>query len=143
MLLWCAGCISCTIWKNPPKGWAGATGGEQLERQFWKEVSQQHWSAVHRHLATNFTLSTPAGFFGPDEAIAHWKQLELADYSLGNFKIEPNGADVVVAYTLTLRGTKGGQPVASDPAYVISVWQEIGTRWLLIAQSTHPASPEP
>jgi hypothetical protein len=131
------------MWKNPPRGWAGATGGEQLERQFWKDVADQHWSGLQRHLASKFTLTTPEGFFGADQALEHWKQLELQDYSLGNFKVEPNGADVVVSYTLTLRGTRAGQPMSSAPTYVMSVWQEVGPRWLLIARSTHPASPQP
>ena len=114
-----------------------------MERQFWKDVADQHWSALRRHMASNFTLTTPAGFFGADQALEHWKQLELQDYSLGDFKIQPNGADVVVSYTLTLRGTRAGQPVAMDPTYVMSVWQEVGPRWLLIARSTHPANPQP
>jgi hypothetical protein len=130
-----AGSVSCTIWKNPPRGWAGATGGEQLERQLWKEISQQHWSSVQRHMATNFILAVPSGFHGSNEAVEYWKQLALKDYSLGNFQVQPNGADITVTYTITA-ATPG---VEQDPVYVMSVWQEVGSRWLLMAQSVHPA----
>ncbi len=146
LLLLSGGCFSCTIWKNPPRGWGGATGGEQLERQLWKEISQQHWSSVQRHLASNFTLTTPAGFYGPKEALEFWKQLQLQDYSLGNFQLQPNGADVTVAYTISVSGSNGsgdGPASGGVPAYVMSVWQEVGTRWLLIAQSMHPARKTP
>jgi hypothetical protein len=139
----CAGCLSCTIWENPPKGWAGATGGEQLERQLWREIAQQNWPEVERHLATNFTLAVPNGFLGPGEAMQYWKQLQLQDYSLGDFKIKPNGADVTVAYTAVVHGTRQGEPVSADPMHVMSLWQEVGGRWVLIAQSVHPAQPAP
>jgi hypothetical protein len=94
-------------------------------------------------MATNFTLTTPAGFYGPKEALQYWKQLELQDYSLGDFQLQPNGADVTVAYTMTMRGGNGAQALTANPAHVMSIWQEVGTRWLLIAQSMHPAKTTP
>ena len=39
---------SCNLWKNPPKGWAGATGGEQLERLLWDEIKAKNWAELDK-----------------------------------------------------------------------------------------------
>ena len=44
LVAWAA---ACSMWKNPPKGWAGATGGEQLERLLWEEVKAKNWKVEY------------------------------------------------------------------------------------------------
>ena len=82
----------CTMWKNPPKGWAGATAGEQLERLWWKDVKAKDWKELDKHLASTFTAVTPAGTYSREEFLEQLKGLELADYSLGEFNAQLKGS---------------------------------------------------
>jgi hypothetical protein len=134
--LLCCASISCTIWENPPKGWAGATGGEHLDRMLWQEIARQNWGELRKHLAENFSLTTSSGSFGPEQALEHWRQLGIQEYSLGEFQVKPNGPDMVVIYTMT----RAGSPQTER---VMSVWQEVGPRWILIAHSALPAQQQP
>ncbi len=139
VMLGCAAWLSCTIWEKPPKGWAGATGGEQLERMFWQEVAARNWTELERHLAPNFTSVASGGIHDRASSLERWRGLRLEDYSLGDFKVEPNGSDLVVTYTLHVRGTMDGRPLPSGPMHMMSVWQQVKRGWILISHSCTPA----
>ena len=73
----------CTMWKNPPKGWAGATAGEQLERQWWKDVKAKDWKELDKHLASTFTAVTPAGSDFPGGFLAAVVGVGVGGFFLG------------------------------------------------------------
>ena len=99
----------CTVWKDKPaKAFSQATGGEDLERVFWREVKAKNWKEVGYSLAANFVAITPAGQLDRVATLERLKQLELKDYSLGDFQTELNGNTFVVTYTLTVRGKRNG-----------------------------------
>ena len=56
----------CTMWREHPGStkWTDATGGEGLERSFWKEVKDKKWNELGRHMAGNFI----GGIAGPGPA---------------------------------------------------------------------------
>ncbi len=126
---------SCSLWKNAPKGWNGATGGEQLERLFWDEIKAKNWAELEKHLAPMFVANSPDATRDRAGAIEHWKQFDLQSVSLGDVQVQAAGADFVVTSTLTVTGTVGGKPFAAQPIHAMSVWQQVSKGWIIIAHT--------
>lgn len=127
---------ACTFYgHHPARAFSEATGGEDLERVFWKEVKEEYWTEVDRVLASNYLGTTPAETLDRAAALAQYQQWRLKNYSLGDVRTELNGPTVVVTYTITLVGSAGSQPLPSAPLRMMSVWQEQKTGWVMIAHS--------
>ena len=124
-LLVALACTSaCTIAPEVKKpNWTQATGGEHYERLFWDSVTQ-----------------TPDTVRNKQQVMEHIRQIDLADYSLGEIQVEPNGADVIVTYTITLHGTIAGHPLPTDPERMMTVWQQGKKGVQMIAHATMPTS---
>jgi hypothetical protein len=128
----------CTMFGEHPAGkFAEATGGEGLERVFWKSVAAGNWTEVDRILASNYSGVTASGTLDKSAALAQYRQWQLKDYSLGDLKTELNGTSMVVTYAITLNGTAGAQPLPSTPQRMMSVWQQQKSGWIEIAHSTN------
>ena len=135
----------CTFYgEHPARALSDATGGEGLERVFWKDVRSAKWVEVERSLASNYTGISPAGTFDRDATIERYHQWELKDFSIGDLKTELNGNTVVVTYTITLNGTVKGnagartgvsEPLPSTPQRMMTVWQQQKKAWVAIAHS--------
>lgn len=139
---WLAVCLllmlaGCTVWgEHPVQHWTDATGGEGLERNFWKEVKAGNWGELERHVAGNYVWLSPEGSLDRAAALDHLKHLQLADFSLGDFKVELNASALVVTYTITMNGSFNGQPVPSSAVQMMTVWQQQKSGWMAIAHST-------
>ncbi len=128
--------LACTIAKErPPRAFADATGGEALERIFWKEIQAGNWTEIERVLASNYMGMTPAGALDRATTLEQYRQWKLADFAIGDLKTEMNGPTFVVTYTLTLNGTVGGQPLPSAPQHMMTVWHQLKSGWMVIAHS--------
>ena|SRR5437868_13254541 len=128
---------ACTMWReHPVSKWTDATGGEGLERSFWKEVKNKNWIELERHLASNYIYVTPEeGRLNRAAALANLQQLQLDDYALGDLQAELNGETLVVTYSITTRGRFAGQPLPSEPVRMMTVWQRQKSGWMTIAHS--------
>jgi hypothetical protein len=131
---------ACTFYgDHPARAFSEATGGEGLERVFWKEVQSANWVEVERVLASNYSGVTPGGTLDRSATIEQYHQWRLKDYALGDLKTELNGNTVVVTYTITLNGTLNGtggsQPLPSAPLHMMTVWQQQKKGWVAIAHS--------
>ena len=51
----------CTMWREHPGSskWTDATGGEGLERSFWREVKDKKWKELEQHIAGNYIAVSP------------------------------------------------------------------------------------
>ncbi|MGA3102919.1 MAG: DUF4440 domain-containing protein [Terriglobales bacterium] len=130
----------CTFFKEAPaKSMSQTTGGEGMERVFWKNVQAGNWVEVDRAIASNYSSETPSGELDRDAAIAQYRSWQLKDCSLGELKTELNGTTIVVTYTITLNGTvngsSGSQPLPSTPQHMMTVWQQQKAGWVEIAHS--------
>lgn len=129
----------CTMFKErPANSFAEATGGEGLERVFWKSVAAANWTEVERVLASNYAGMTASGTLDKAAAVEQYRQWQLKEYSLGDLKTELNGSTIVVTYTITLNGSAGGNggaPLPSGPQRMMSVWQQQKSGWIEIAHS--------
>jgi hypothetical protein len=127
----------CSVWReHAVSNWTDVTGGESLERNFWKEVKAKNWNELSRHLAGNYiSVTAEEGRMDRAAALEHFKPLQLDDYSLGDFQVELNGQTLVVTYTITMRGSYGGQPLPSVPIRMMTVWEQQNAGWMAIAHS--------
>jgi outer membrane biogenesis lipoprotein LolB len=129
---------ACTLWREHPASnkWADATGGEGLERSFWKEVKDKKWSELEHHIASNYVaVSAQGGRLDKAAAFAQIQQLQLDNYTLGDVQAEMNSDTFVVTYTIAMRGTFAGQPLLTEPLRMMTVWQKQKAGWLAIAHS--------
>ncbi len=130
--------IGCTMWNKPVSGWKGATGGEQIEQLFWKDVQAKNWQEVDRHLADTFTATGPAGPLDRVSFMNSLQQSGISEVSLSDCKVQTNGADLVVACTVHARSAQA--PAAAFSS--LSVWQQLKKGWVLVAHAQSPlASP--
>src|ERR1017187_3507800 len=132
---------ACTFYgDHPARALSEATGGEGLERVFWKDVQAANWVEVERALASNYAGVTPGGTLDRSAALEQYHGWQLKDYALGDLKTELNGTTIVVTYTITLNGvtsngTAGSQPLPSAPQHMMTVWQQQKAGWVVIAHS--------
>jgi uncharacterized protein DUF4440 len=131
---------ACTFYGDrPARAFSEATGGEGLERVFWKEVQAANWVQVDRSLASNYAGVTPAGTLDRAATIEQYHAWQLKDYALGDLQTELNGTTIVVTYTITLHGTFNGaggtQPLPTAPQHMMTVWQQQKAGWVAIAHS--------
>jgi Domain of unknown function (DUF4440) len=132
---------ACTFYgEHPARSMAEATGGEGLERVFWKNVQAANWVEVERALASNYAGVTPGGTLDRSATLEQYRQWQLKDYALGDLQTELNGITIVVTYTITLdgvasNGTGGSQPLPSAPQHMMTVWQQQKAGWVVIAHS--------
>ncbi len=126
---------SCSLWKNAPKGWSGATGGEQLERLFWDEIKAKNWPELQKHLAPLFVANSPDATRDQAAAIENWKRYDLQSVSLAEVQVHTAGVDFVVTSTVTLAGTIDGKPIPPQPVRSMTVWQQVSKGWVVIAHS--------
>jgi len=80
---------ACTFYgEHPARALSEATGGEGLERVFWKNVQAANWVEVERALASNYAGVTPGGMLDRAATIEQYRQWQVKDYSLGGLKTE-------------------------------------------------------
>ncbi len=127
---------ACTVYRDhPPRVFADATGGEDLEQVFWKHIKAGNWVEVERALASNYVGLTPAGPLDRTTTLDRYRKWKLKHYALGDLKTELNGSTIVVTYTISLSGTAGEQALPSAPQHMMSVWQQQKAGWVQIAHS--------
>jgi len=124
----CAGEPKHPTWKN-------ATGAEQHERLMWQAIHDKDWTNVERHLSPTFTGVTADGrMFDRAGWLEQWRSSEMREFSLGEVQTQPEGTDMKVAYILQLRASARAQ-LPSSSLRVVSIWQEVKSRWMLTAMS--------
>lgn len=126
---------ACTLWKNPAKGWAGATGGEQFERLMWNDIKEKNWDNLQKHLEPNFVATSPTARYDKAAAIERWKGYELQSVYLADVQVQTSGADFVVTATLTVTGTANGKPLPAEPMKTMTVWQQVSKGFVAVAHS--------
>jgi Domain of unknown function (DUF4440) len=127
---------ACTFYgDHPARAFSEATGGEGLERVFWKQVQAANWKEVERALASNYIGTAPSGSLDRETTLAQYRESHLKDYSLGDLRTELNGSTIVVTYSIALNGTAGSQPLPSTPQHMMTVWQQQKAGWVVIAHS--------
>jgi hypothetical protein len=131
---------ACTFYgEHPARAMSETTGGEGMERVFWKNLQASNWVEVERALASNYMGTAPTGPLDRAAALDQYRSWQLKDYAIGDLKTEMNGTTFVVTYTITLngiaKGTAASQPLPSAPQHMMTVWQQQKAGWVVIAHS--------
>jgi hypothetical protein len=132
------GLSGCTVYgeKKPPT-LKSTTSAEQYERIFWSTVKAKKWERLPGMLATNVMYNAGGKVLNKDQVLSYLQGLNLADFTITNMVVKPNGVDMSLSYTLQL--SPAGGPVQTLTA--ISVWQQVAQGWILIAHAEQPQSP--
>jgi hypothetical protein len=143
--LWCfvslvAGFCSLAGCAGEPKhpAWKNATGAEQNERLMWQSIQGKDWANVERHLSPTFIGVVADGrMFDRAGWLQHWQGAQILEFSLGEMQVHPEGADMKVTYIFHVQASAIGPP-SSSGFRVVSIWQDVKSRWLLSATSITP-----
>lgn len=131
VLAGCAGAPKHPTWKN-------ATGAEQHERLMWQSIQGKDWANVQRHLSPTFIGVTADGrMFDRAGWLQQWQSVQVREFSLDDVQVQPDGADMKVTYIFHVQGAAIG-PLPSAGLRVISIWQDVKSRWMLSATSITP-----
>jgi hypothetical protein len=126
---------SCTIYSKPKSGFTGATGGEQLERQFWNDIKTKDWKDLGPRLAPSFTFSSATGARDRAASLELWKSWSLESVAVSDLQVQSAGADFVVTANVTFTGTRGSQQPSSQPIHTMTVWQQVSKGFVAVAHS--------
>jgi hypothetical protein len=124
------------MWREPAvHTWRTATGGEHYENLMWQEIKAGNWEQVERRLGGTFVSLSPSGRRDRAAFLEALRQLRLEEFHISDFNVRPAGADMVVTYTVRLRGAFAGRPLPAQPLRMMTVWQQVGAAWLVVAHA--------
>ena len=132
------GLSGCTIFgekKNPTL--KSTTSAEQYERLFWSAVKAKNWQQLPGMLAANVMYSVAGKVLSKDQVVPYLQGLNIADFTISNMVVKPNGVDMTLSYTLQF--ASGNGPLQTSTA--VSVWQQAAQGYILIAHAQQPQSP--
>src|ERR1700677_2717203 len=131
------GLSGCTFYgeKKPPT-LESTTSAEQYERLFWSAVKAKNWQQLPGMLAANVVYHVGSKILSKEQVVPYLQGLTIADFTITNMVVKPNGVDMTLSYTLQLSSATVLQTFA-----VISVWQQVPKGLILIAHSEHPQLP--
>lgn len=127
---------------GPPKHptWSNATGAEQHERLMWQAMRNKDWTNFERSLAPAFVgIDSTGKSFHRAAWVERWKEAAITDYALGEMEVQPGGPDLVVTYLITLPSRNPANANAVQRLRVVSVWQHVKSRLILISSSMTPS----
>lgn len=130
------GFTGCTVWgaKNPPS-FKSMTGAQDHEHVFWSQVKAQHWRKVTAMLAPNVVYSAGGKILSRDQIVPYLQAEKVGDFILTGAQVKPSGPDMTLTYHLQISSPGGRMQSFS----AISVWQQVGSGWILIVHSEQPA----
>ena len=134
--------LSCSMWKKPGTGWNSATAGEQLETLFWNELKAHNFVELEKHVSETVVSTTATGTWDKAGWMQHLKEVQLDDFALGEVQVKSNGADMMVAYVITLKGSFHGQPLPARER-MLTVWQPVKKGFIIVAHSAVPMAETP
>jgi hypothetical protein len=126
----------CGGWKSRPSSWSNATGAEQFERLWWTEVKAKHWKELGFRMAVTYVWISDDGIRDREQTLAYLQQLEVEEFTLGDVDVRPNGNDLIITYSLTMRARLAGQPINIERVPMMTVWQRQKSGWVAIAHSS-------
>jgi len=126
----------CTMYgEHPVRTFSDATGGAGFEQSFWRDIKEQNWKDLDRHIASNFVYVTAVGRLERTAALEQLQHMQVQEFSIGDLETEMNGDTFVVTYTIVLRGIAQGQALSDQPQRRMTVWQHEKSGWVAIAHS--------
>ncbi|HKR01787.1 MAG TPA: nuclear transport factor 2 family protein [Pyrinomonadaceae bacterium] len=114
------------------------------EKQIWEEIKQNDADGFAAMLADDFVYVSSDGVYDKAGTVAGIKGLAVTDVSLSDWRTAMIGDDAaVVTYTVSMKGTSGGQPIPATPVRAGSVWVNRGGKWLGVFHQETESEPMP
>ena len=131
------GLTGCTLFgdKTPPT-LKTTTSAEQYERLLWSAVKGKTWVQVPGFFAENLVYGENGRILTKDQVVPYFQSLNLADFTITDMVVKPNGPDMTLTYTLQLSAS--GSPMQT--VHAVSVWQQTKPGWILIVHTEQPAT---
>ncbi|HWT03582.1 MAG TPA: nuclear transport factor 2 family protein [Pyrinomonadaceae bacterium] len=130
-----------------PKAEANDTAATIIarEKEIWETIRAKNPDGFAAMLADDFVYVTDDGVRDKAGTTEGIKQLALTDLSFADWKVVTLDKDAaVVNYTVTMKGTSGGQPLPGTPMRAGSLWANRGGKWLgVYHQDTAVSDPPP
>jgi hypothetical protein len=118
------------------------------EKEIWDKIKTKNPEAFSAMLADDFVFVTEDGVYDRAGTTDGIKQLAPTDISFADWKVVPVDKDAaVVTYTVTMKGTRAGQPMPDGPMRASSVWVNRGGTWTGVfhqdtpVMAAHPGQP--
>ena len=131
------GLSGCTFYGEKKPTLQSTTSAEQYERLFWSAVKAKNWQQLPGMLAANVVYHVGGKILSKDQVVSYLQGLNLADFTITNLVVKPNGVDMTLSYTLQL--SPAGGPLQTSTA--VSVWQQAAQGYILITHAQQPQSP--
>lgn len=117
---------------SPPAGVAETTITDQ-EKKVWDALKAKDMDAFGALLAADMVYVSSDGISDKQGTIAGVKGFNPTEVTLADWKVITIDKDAaVVTYTLTAKGTAGGQPIPATPTRASSVWIKRDSKWVAI-----------
>ena len=101
------------------------------EKEIWDKIKQKDFDGFAAMLADDFVTVSGDGLYDKAATVGEIKNMVLTDYTFSNWKVVMANKDAaVVTYTVTSKGTAGGQPLPPTPWRGSSAWVNRGGKWL-------------
>jgi hypothetical protein len=101
------------------------------EKEVWENLRTKNPDGFAAMLADDFVYVSEDGVYGKAATVDGTRQMALTDVSLGDWKVVMLDRDAaVVAYTVTIKGASGGQPIRETPVRAGSLWANRGGKWV-------------
>jgi hypothetical protein len=115
------------------------------EKQVWDAIKNKDYDGFAGMLADDAIYVSDDGVHDKASTVNGVKNLSLTDVTLGDWKVVNLDKEAaLVAYTVTLKGTSGGQPFPSTPARASTAWMKRNGKWMaLYHQDVDVAPPQP
>jgi hypothetical protein len=127
----------CTIYgEKKPATLKSTSSAEQYERILWDTIKDKHWDRVPGLLSNNLMYSADGKAMDKDQVIAYLQSEKITGVNITNMVVKPNGPDMTLNYTLQLSQASGPPQTLT----AVSVWQQVGSNWILIAHMQQPAA---
>lgn len=123
---------------GPKSPFAALTSMDGHERVMWELVQAGNQPELRAHMAESFVQSGPEGARDREAVLAEYAEMKLTGFEMSDVQSWPNGADMLITYTLTLRGTLNERPLSGRPVRILTVWQTVKRGWVQVAQGLTP-----
>ncbi len=124
----------CSMWSEKKNAtWKSATRSESLNQLFWEDVAKGRWATVKEHLAPLTVFKNgEESVTGSEQVIESLKSGHISSVQIGDVQSQPAGSDLVTTYTISIDGR--------PPIRALTVWQQVGKSWVIVAHSASAIS---
>lgn len=129
-----------------PKAEASATDADIIakEKEIWDKIKTKNPDAFGAMLADDFVYVSSDGVYDKAGTVNGIKGIDATEISFADWKVIMLDKDAAtVSYTVTMKGTSGGQPMPGAPQRASSAWVKRNGTWMGVYHQDTPVKAMP